>query len=41
MDIARKIIWSFIFIIFAIISTPFVILNFMLGRKKEYEYYKY
>ena len=38
MDIARKIIWSFILIIFVIISTPFVILNFILGRKKEYEY---
>lgn len=38
MDIARKIIWSFILVIFVIISTPFVILNFMLGRNKKYEY---
>ena len=38
MDITRKVIWSFILVIFVIISTPFVILNFMLGKNKEYEY---
>lgn len=41
MDIARKIIWSFMLVIFVIISTPFVILNFILGREKGHEYYKY